>query len=111
MVILERSDPDRAVDVLHFAPDALVIDVSIDPGPTFTYHREEIPALPDAIVDATARRAAPARRLAHAAAPARTPSATGAAQWAVGRYSPPCTQNLPADTYLAAGGRAMLPPH
>jgi hypothetical protein len=52
VVILERSDPDRAVDVLHFAPDALVIDVSIDPGPTFTYHREEIPARPDGLIAA-----------------------------------------------------------
>ncbi len=52
VVILERSDPDQAVDVLHFAPDALVIDVSIEPGPTFTYHREEIPARPDGLLAA-----------------------------------------------------------
>ena len=52
VVILERSDPDRAPDVLHFAPDALVIDVSIGPGPTFTYHREEIPARPDGLISA-----------------------------------------------------------
>jgi DNA-binding NarL/FixJ family response regulator len=52
VVILERSEPDHAVDVLHFAPDALVIDVSIEPGPTFTYHREEIPARPDGLLAA-----------------------------------------------------------
>ncbi len=52
VVILERSDPDGAVDVLRFAPDALVIDVSIDPGPTFTYHREEIPARMDGLLAA-----------------------------------------------------------
>ena len=52
VVILERSDPDRAVDVLHFAPDALIIDVSIGPGPTFTYHREVIPGRPDGLLTA-----------------------------------------------------------
>jgi DNA-binding NarL/FixJ family response regulator len=52
VVIFERGDPDRAVDLLRFAPDALVIDVSMDPGPTFTYHREQIPARPEGLLRA-----------------------------------------------------------
>ncbi len=52
VVIFERGDPDRAVDVLRFAPEALLIDVAMDPGPTFTYHREEIPARPEGLLQA-----------------------------------------------------------
>jgi DNA-binding NarL/FixJ family response regulator len=59
VIIYERGDPDRAVKMLEFVPDALVIDVGIGAGPTFTYRRDEISALPDAIVAAI--RGAPAR--------------------------------------------------
>ncbi len=52
MVIFERGDPDTATDVLRFAPSALVIDVSLSPGPTFTYQRHEIQAQPDVILEA-----------------------------------------------------------
>jgi DNA-binding NarL/FixJ family response regulator len=52
VIIFERSDPDRAVQILELVPDALIIDVGIGPGPTFTYRREEISAWPDAIVQA-----------------------------------------------------------
>ncbi len=52
VVIFERGDPDRAVDVLRFAPEALLIDVAIGPGPTFTYYREEIPARPEGLLRA-----------------------------------------------------------
>ena len=52
VVIYERGDPDLAVDLLRFAPDALVIDVSMDPGPTFTYHREQIPARKEGLLRA-----------------------------------------------------------
>ena len=52
VVIFERGDPDTAADVLRYAPSALVIDVSLSPGPTFTYHREEISAWPEALLDA-----------------------------------------------------------
>ena len=57
VVIFERGDPDRAVEILKLVPDALIIDVGIGPGPTFMYRREEIPAWPDAIVDAIRRSA------------------------------------------------------
>ena len=60
VIIVERGDPDRAVEILELVPDALIIDVAIGPGPTFAYRREEIPAWPDAILAAI--RAAPARQ-------------------------------------------------
>jgi DNA-binding NarL/FixJ family response regulator len=52
VVIFERGDPDMATDVLRYAPSALVIDVSLSPGPTFTYQRHEVQAQPDVILDA-----------------------------------------------------------
>ncbi len=52
VVIVERSAPLAAVDVLRFAPNALLIDVGMDPGPSFTYRREEIPARPEGILGA-----------------------------------------------------------
>ena len=52
VVIFERGDPDTATDILRFAPSALVIDVSLSPGPTFTYERHEIQAQPEVILEA-----------------------------------------------------------
>ncbi len=60
VIIFERGDPDRAVKILELVPDALIIDVGIGPGPTFTYRREEISAWPDAILEAI--RQAPSHR-------------------------------------------------
>jgi hypothetical protein len=55
VVIFERGDPDTAVEILRFAPAALVIDVDLNPGPAYTYHREEIQSRPDGIVHAIRR--------------------------------------------------------
>jgi DNA-binding NarL/FixJ family response regulator len=52
VVIFERNDPLGAIDLLKFAPDALLIDVGMDAGPTFSYQREEISPKPDGIVRA-----------------------------------------------------------
>lgn len=52
VVIFERGEHDRAVQLLEFVPDALVIDVGIDAGPAFTYHREKISAKFDVILAA-----------------------------------------------------------
>jgi DNA-binding NarL/FixJ family response regulator len=52
VVIFERGDPDTAADVLTYAPSALVIDVSLSPGPTFTYQRHEVRAQPEVILEA-----------------------------------------------------------
>jgi len=50
VVIFERGDPDTATDILRFAPSALVIDVSLTPGPTFTFERHEIQTRPEVIL-------------------------------------------------------------
>lgn len=55
VVIFERGEPDTATDILRFAPSALVIDVSLSPGPTFTYERHEIQAQPEVILDTIRR--------------------------------------------------------
>jgi hypothetical protein len=62
VIILERSEPDHALDVLRFAPDALVIDVSLDPGPTFSYHRTQISTRPEGLLGAIRE----VRRVGHA---------------------------------------------
>ena len=38
--------------ILEQVPDALIIDVGIGPGPTFAYRRDEISALPEAVLEA-----------------------------------------------------------
>jgi DNA-binding NarL/FixJ family response regulator len=55
VIIFERGDPDRAIGILELAPEALVIDVGIDTGPAFTFHREEINARPEGILQAIRR--------------------------------------------------------
>ena len=68
VIVFERGDPDRAVEILELVPDALIIDIGIGPGPTFAYRRDEISALPDAILAAIHQ--APSRRCArHAPVP------------------------------------------
>ena len=52
VVIFERGEPDMAVEILRYAPEALLIDVTMAPGPAFTWHREEIQSRPDGIVGA-----------------------------------------------------------
>jgi len=52
VVIAERSEPDRAVEILEQVPEALIIEVGLGPGPTFTYRRDEISTLPESVVDA-----------------------------------------------------------
>jgi DNA-binding NarL/FixJ family response regulator len=55
VIIFERGDPDRAIEILELAPEALVIDVGIDTGPAFTFHREQINARPEGILQAIRR--------------------------------------------------------
>ena len=58
--------------VLELVPDALIIDVGIGPGPTFTYRREEISARPDGILAAIRQVSSP-RRSAQTAVPMAPP--------------------------------------
>jgi hypothetical protein len=50
VVILERSLPLQAIDLLRVAPQALLIDVGLDAGPSWAYRREELSPLPDEIL-------------------------------------------------------------
>ena len=50
VVIFERADPDTAVELLEAFPDALVIDVALDGGPTYAWRRELIDSGAEAIV-------------------------------------------------------------
>lgn len=52
VVIAERGQPDRAVEILERVPEALIIEVGLGPGPTFTYRRDEISTLPESVVEA-----------------------------------------------------------
>ncbi len=72
VIIVERGDPDRAVEILELAPDALIIDVGIDPGPTFMYRREEISAWPDEMLR-TIRQASCHRRRPQSPGPMASP--------------------------------------
>lgn len=74
VVIFERGDPDTATDILRYAPSALVIDVSLSPGPTFTYQRQEIQAQPEVILQAI-RQASSHRGSGQAPVPQASPRA------------------------------------
>jgi hypothetical protein len=52
VVVLERTPPVQAIDVLRLAPAALLVDVGLDAGPTWTYRRDEIGPQPDALLRA-----------------------------------------------------------
>jgi DNA-binding NarL/FixJ family response regulator len=52
VVVFERNTPLQAIDLLKLTPNALLIDVGMDAGPTWTYHREQISAQPEGILEA-----------------------------------------------------------
>jgi DNA-binding NarL/FixJ family response regulator len=52
VVIVERCAPVAAIDLLPLAPDTLFIDVGLDAGPSWTYHREAISPQPEDILQA-----------------------------------------------------------
>jgi hypothetical protein len=58
VVIVERTPPVQAIDVLRLAPTALLIDVGLDPGPSWTYRRDELGSQPDSLLRAIHDRAA-----------------------------------------------------
>jgi DNA-binding NarL/FixJ family response regulator len=51
VVVVERCSQLDATAILERAPDALVFDISIEPGPTWVYRRQEIPGDPIAILE------------------------------------------------------------
>jgi hypothetical protein len=50
MVVVERSCGVDALEILRRSPDTLVIEVTIGPGPTFVYRRQEISGEPEAVL-------------------------------------------------------------
>lgn len=75
VIVMERGAL-QAPDVLALAPAALLIDVGLDTGSSWAYHRDELSPQPEDILRAilgapAARRSrpAPARRAPHGTAP------------------------------------------
>lgn len=52
IVIVERGEGVDCANVLHSVPDALVIDVGIDSGPTYAVRRETICPKAESILEA-----------------------------------------------------------
>lgn len=52
VVILERGVPIQPIDILRVAPTALLIDVGLDAGPSWTIRREELSPQPAEILRA-----------------------------------------------------------
>jgi hypothetical protein len=77
VVIVERNMALKAIDLLRVAPSALLIDVGLDAGPSFSYRREELSPQPDEILRtirrASAGRAARGRRQTPTATPIEAP--------------------------------------
>lgn len=59
VVILERCAPVQAIDLLRLAPDALFIDVGLDSGPSWAYHRDQLSPQPEDLLRAIFDRPAP----------------------------------------------------
>lgn len=68
VVIVERSVALQAIDLLRAAPNALLIDVGLDAGPSWAYRREELSPQPDEILRTIRARRRPARSRRAAAA-------------------------------------------
>jgi hypothetical protein len=50
VVILERTPPLQAIDLMRLAPSSLVIDVGLDAGPSWAYRRDELSGQPDELL-------------------------------------------------------------
>jgi hypothetical protein len=50
MVVVERSSGVDALEILRRSPNTLVIEVTIGPGPTCVYRRQEISGEPEAVL-------------------------------------------------------------
>jgi hypothetical protein len=83
VVILERSAPLQAIDLLRFAPCALFIDVGLDAGPSWAYRRDELSPQPEEILRAILERPPVPHQ-----AEARCPGATKPALPAPARAAP-----------------------
>ena len=50
MIVVERSSGIDALEILGRTPETLVIEVGLDPGPTWVYRRQEIHGDPQAVL-------------------------------------------------------------
>ena len=71
VVILERCAAVQALDLLRLAPGALFIDVGLDAGPSWAYHRDELSPRPEDVLRAIVERPVPIARAAGASAGSR----------------------------------------
>jgi hypothetical protein len=74
VIVMERGAL-HATDVLALAPAALLIDVGLDAGSSWAYHRDELSPQPEDILDAI-RRCATRTRSAGPSRPPRVPHGT-----------------------------------
>ncbi len=52
VLIVERTPSLQAMDLLRLAPAALIVDVGLDGGPSWTYRRDRISPQPDELLRA-----------------------------------------------------------
>jgi len=74
VIVMERGAL-QASDLLALAPAALLIDVGLDGGSSWAYHRDELSPLPEDIFNTIRRCAARTRRAARSCKP-RAPHGT-----------------------------------
>jgi hypothetical protein len=60
VLIVERTPLLQAIDLLRLAPSALIVDVGLDGGPSWTYRRDPIPPQPEELLRAIEAHARPA---------------------------------------------------
>jgi hypothetical protein len=52
VLIVERTPLLQAIDLLRLAPTALIVDVGLDGGPSWTYRRDRISSQPEELLRA-----------------------------------------------------------
>ena len=64
VLIVERTPLLQAIDLLKLAPSALIVDVGLDGGPSWTYRRDRIPPQPEELLRAISEHARSATPIA-----------------------------------------------
>lgn len=60
VLIVERTPLLQAIDLLRLAPTALIVDVGLDGGPSWTYRRDQMASQPEELLRAIEAHARPA---------------------------------------------------
>jgi hypothetical protein len=84
VVVLERTAPIQALDLLRFAPSALFIDVGLDAGPSWTIRRDELSPQPEELLRAIHGRDGRSDGELAAPIPAKTAATAGPASAGAG---------------------------